>query len=90
MARRRPRQKVYQHPLLIRITHWLNTIALTVMVLSGLRIFWAYQAFNLDSTVDPRQGYTAPALVDLSEGLRFNLREAPFDTLVPVRFSQAF
>jgi len=29
----------YQHPLIIRFTHWVNFIALGIMVLSGLRIY---------------------------------------------------
>ena len=29
----------YQHPFIIRLTHWLNFIALGIMVLSGLRIY---------------------------------------------------
>ncbi len=29
----------YQHPFIIRITHWVNFIALGIMVLSGLRIY---------------------------------------------------
>ncbi len=32
------------HPV-VRITHWVNAIALTIMVASGLRIFNAYPAF---------------------------------------------
>src|ERR1043166_8955128 len=32
------------HPV-VRITHWVNAIALTIMVGSGLRIFNAYPAF---------------------------------------------
>ena len=32
------------HPI-VRITHWVNAIALTIMVGSGLRIFNAYPAF---------------------------------------------
>lgn len=32
------------HPV-VRITHWINAIALTVMIGSGLRIFNAYPAF---------------------------------------------
>jgi thiosulfate reductase cytochrome b subunit len=38
--------KVFHHPLIIRITHWLNFIALGVMVSSGLRIFNASPLFN--------------------------------------------
>jgi thiosulfate reductase cytochrome b subunit len=29
----------YQHPFVIRFTHWINFIALGIMVLSGLRIY---------------------------------------------------
>ena len=32
------------HPV-VRITHWVNVVALTIMVGSGLRIFNAYPAF---------------------------------------------
>lgn len=39
-ARARPRH----HPV-VRITHWVNVVALTIMVGSGLRIFNAYPAF---------------------------------------------
>jgi Ni/Fe-hydrogenase b-type cytochrome subunit len=34
----------HHHPV-VRITHWVNAIALTIMVGSGLRIFNAYPAF---------------------------------------------
>jgi Ni/Fe-hydrogenase b-type cytochrome subunit len=36
---------VYEHPLVIRITHWVNAISLTVMILSGLQIFAAFPSF---------------------------------------------
>ena len=29
----------YQHPLIIRLTHWVNFIALGIMITSGLRIY---------------------------------------------------
>jgi len=34
-----------RHHLIVRITHWVNAIALLVMIGSGLRIFNAYPAF---------------------------------------------
>ena len=34
-----------RHHAVVRITHWVNVIALTIMVGSGLRIFNAYPAF---------------------------------------------
>jgi Ni/Fe-hydrogenase b-type cytochrome subunit len=38
-------QTVRRHHLVVRITHWVNVVALTIMVGSGLRIFNAYPAF---------------------------------------------
>jgi Ni/Fe-hydrogenase b-type cytochrome subunit len=36
----------YEHPLAIRITHWVNAISLFVMVGSGLGIFRAFPSFG--------------------------------------------
>jgi Ni/Fe-hydrogenase b-type cytochrome subunit len=36
----------YEHPLPIRITHWVNAVSLFVMVASGLRIFRAFPSFG--------------------------------------------
>ena len=36
----------YEHPLPIRITHWVNAISLFVMAGSGLRIFRAFPSFG--------------------------------------------
>jgi Ni/Fe-hydrogenase b-type cytochrome subunit len=36
----------YEHPLAIRITHWVNAISLFVLVASGLRIFRAFPSFG--------------------------------------------
>jgi Ni/Fe-hydrogenase b-type cytochrome subunit len=38
--------KEFVHPLIVRITHWLNFIALAIMVASGLRIFNASPLFD--------------------------------------------
>jgi thiosulfate reductase cytochrome b subunit len=32
-------RREYQHPFIIRCTHWLNTIAICIMISSGLRIY---------------------------------------------------
>ncbi|MEO5904102.1 MAG: cytochrome b/b6 domain-containing protein [Gemmatimonadaceae bacterium] len=34
-----------RHHLIVRVTHWVNAVALTIMVGSGLRIFNAYPRF---------------------------------------------
>src|SRR5258706_8440602 len=36
----------YEHPLPIRITHWVTAISLFVLVASGLRIFRAFPSFG--------------------------------------------
>lgn len=36
----------YEHPLAIRVTHWVNAVSLFVMVTSGLRIFRAFPSFG--------------------------------------------
>jgi thiosulfate reductase cytochrome b subunit len=35
-------ERIYRHRLLIRITHWVNVVALCVMLMSGLQIFNAH------------------------------------------------
>ena len=35
-----------RHHWIVRVTHWVNVVALTIMVGSGLRIFNAYPAFE--------------------------------------------
>lgn len=37
---------VYEHPWAIRFTHWVNSVALFVMVGSGLQIFRAFPSFG--------------------------------------------
>src|SRR6267154_3635507 len=39
-------QAVYEHPLIVRLCHWINTVALFVMVGSGLQIFRAFPSFG--------------------------------------------
>jgi thiosulfate reductase cytochrome b subunit len=42
----------YQHPFIIRLTHWVNFIALGIMVLSGLRIYNASPVFGFKIPAD--------------------------------------
>jgi Ni/Fe-hydrogenase b-type cytochrome subunit len=37
---------VYEHPLIIRLCHWVNAISLLVLVGSGLQIFRAFPSFG--------------------------------------------
>lgn len=45
-GRSEKRKAAYEHSLAIRVTHWLNAIALFVMAGSGLRIYLAFPAFG--------------------------------------------
>ncbi|MFI5253255.1 MAG: cytochrome b/b6 domain-containing protein [Bacteroidota bacterium] len=38
--------KEFHHPLIIRITHWVNAAALGIMIMSGLRIYNASPIFS--------------------------------------------
>ncbi len=45
MAADKPvREVIYRHALTTRITHWINVVCLTVLLMSGLQIFNAHRA----------------------------------------------
>ncbi len=44
---------IYRHALLVRITHWVNVLCLTVLLLSGLQIFNAHTTLYFGSKSDP-------------------------------------
>jgi thiosulfate reductase cytochrome b subunit len=37
-------QAIYRHSLLVRVTHWINVLCLTMLLMSGLQIFNAHPA----------------------------------------------
>ncbi len=41
-----PKRAAYEHPWLVRLTHWLNAITLVVMAGSGIQILRAFPAFG--------------------------------------------
>lgn len=43
---RKVRIAVYEHPWLVRLTHWISAVSITVMVLSGIEIFRAFPGFG--------------------------------------------
>ncbi len=49
----------YEHPIAVRLTHWLNAIALFAMAGSGLRIYLAFPAFG--DKLPPNDLFTFPA-----------------------------
>jgi thiosulfate reductase cytochrome b subunit len=38
----RPREIIYRHSLVVRLTHWLNVLAVSLLLMSGLNIFNAH------------------------------------------------
>ena len=36
----------YEHPFIVRLCHWVNAVALFVMIGSGLQIFRAFPSFG--------------------------------------------
>ena len=52
-----------RHHLVVRVTHWVNALALTIMITSGLRIFNSYPAFARKGETFccyPFEGHTVP------------------------------
>jgi thiosulfate reductase cytochrome b subunit len=41
-----PRRLVFRHPLVVRVSHWINVVCMTILLLSGLQIFNADPALN--------------------------------------------
>jgi thiosulfate reductase cytochrome b subunit len=37
---------IYEHPYLVRITHWVSALSVIVMIFSGLQIFRAFPSFG--------------------------------------------
>ena len=46
-------QKVYRHSLPVRLGHWLNTIAVIILIMSGFQIFNAHPALYWGDRSDP-------------------------------------
>lgn len=38
------REVIYRHALITRVTHWINVVCITVLIMSGLQIFNAHRA----------------------------------------------
>ncbi len=45
-------RRVLVHPLMVRITHWINVVAMLIMIFSGWRIYNASPVFNFKFPVD--------------------------------------
>jgi len=61
-VRRSPRRLIYRHSIVVRITHWINVLCLTILLMSGLQIFNAHPALywgNLSNFPHPILAMTA-------------------------------
>ena len=76
-----PRDVQY-HPLILRITHWLNALAMLIMVGSGWRIYNYYPALSGDFQF-PAQ-YTLGGDYTTSEALHNELASDPSFTWSPI------
>jgi thiosulfate reductase cytochrome b subunit len=77
------RVAIYRHPLLVRVTHWVNALCLILLVLSGLQILNAHPAFYWGEDARFAQPLAAITAVDDGRnGLagRLTLGGAVFDT----------
>jgi thiosulfate reductase cytochrome b subunit len=46
-GRHSPHQYFYRHSLVVRVTHWVNVLCMTMLLMSGLQIFNAHPALYL-------------------------------------------
>src|ERR1700682_2508418 len=56
------REVIYRHALVVRVTHWINVLCLTLLLMSGLQIFNAHPALYWGETSnfdDPALAITA-------------------------------
>src|SRR5579875_3097913 len=60
-------QVIYRHTLPVRLTHWINALALAVLLLSGLQIFnahprlyWGRQGFEIYAPVLGMAAFETP------------------------------
>lgn len=44
--RSRVRPASYEHPYVVRLTHWISAVSIAVMILSGIEIFRAFPSFG--------------------------------------------
>lgn len=85
-ARRSPRRRrrVYRHSVVTRVTHWINVLALTLLLMSGLQILNAHPALywgQFGANTDPHwlafpggvpSWATIPHYQDLATGRRWH------------------
>lgn len=65
------KQKIYRHPIVVRLTHWVSALALFVLAMSGMQIFNAHPALyasDASTFQSPVLSITGSADMDSPEG----------------------
>ena len=44
MVSKTPRAMIHRHALIVRVTHWINVLCITILLMSGFQIFNAHRA----------------------------------------------
>ncbi|HTH16104.1 MAG TPA: cytochrome b/b6 domain-containing protein, partial [Magnetospirillum sp.] len=63
-----PRLWVHRHSAVVRVTHWVNVVALTVLLMSGLQIFNAHPALYWGQSSDFDRPWLSMSAVMNEEG----------------------
>ena len=77
------RRWMFRHPVAIRISHWINAVCLTLLLMSGLQIFNAHPALywgKASSFDDPALSMTAPSSLFAGERGVTTIGSHSFDT----------
>ncbi len=61
---------IYRHSVIVRVTHWVNAVALLVLLMSGLQIFNAHPALYLGSKSDFNHPVLAMMALDNDDGTK--------------------
>ena len=62
----------YRHALAVRVMHWINVVALTIMLMSGLQIFNAHPAlYTGDSSYSGRPAWLEIGAREDAQGRAF-------------------
>jgi thiosulfate reductase cytochrome b subunit len=61
---------IYRHSVLVRVTHWVNALALLVLLMSGMQIFNAHPALYLGSKSDFEHPVLSMMALENYDGVR--------------------
>ena len=61
---------IYRHSVLVRVTHWVNVLALLVLLMSGMQIFNAHPALYLGSKSDFEHPVLAMMALENDDGTK--------------------